>query len=606
MANQPVTKEKLINADIDADNLGKVANELGTVNPRYGNPYKTAPQVIQDLQQKADQVVAQGFYQGYATEALLLADKPAVAEMRARADDTRKIYRWNRTSAEGETPATGTWTDTGLSDVDQAKKYSDETKVSKEVVDNNRGQTQIVVLPDAEGNVVLNIAHDGRVYLAGENISLQDQLKVNQKIFNDPSPTIQSQQVDVNGEAINAQMSDGHLYLPIMKYSVQEEISRLRSISRVQSQILTLTHESLNNAGECLSYADSQLSELSNLDILAPFSDTNTIQRIASILKVDETTLLLVWGGAISGYNGDSEGVKLYKKRVKVNHDYTLTSLESRILIASPSVDSGVSKHPMLGKTTNGRIILVYDERDNVVETYRQYVRFSDDGGISFTEPVVIPHHPDLAGVVIALGSTGQILTTSTGRLLIPYYATGNICWVCYSDDNGTTWTHGRLLAGAGAEPTICFDQNDNILMSIRRDGVGAGKKLLARSTDNGETLDLIGFNEDLTSNSCASSLLYDDELGVILHGTPKLSLVSTAQRFKYQIQMSFDNGETFPVAFQPFDDEFYVGYSQIIKLKKGVYAVAVEGLTYAVGTNSKESAGVYIFNLKEAFQKCR
>ena len=115
-----ITTQKLIDADIDVDNLGKAANELGTVNPRYGNPYKTAPQTIQDLQQKADQVVAQGFYKGYTTEALLLAAKPAVAEMRARADDTRKIYRWNRTSSEGVTPVTGTWTDTGLSDKDLA------------------------------------------------------------------------------------------------------------------------------------------------------------------------------------------------------------------------------------------------------------------------------------------------------------------------------------------------------------------------------------------------------------------------------------------------------------------------------------------------------
>ncbi len=115
-----ITTQKLIDADIDVDNLGKAANELGTVNPRYGNPYKTAPQTIQDLQQKANQVVAQGFYQSYTTEALLLAAKPAVAEMRARADDTRKIYRWNRTSAEGVTPIVGTWTDTGLSDKDIA------------------------------------------------------------------------------------------------------------------------------------------------------------------------------------------------------------------------------------------------------------------------------------------------------------------------------------------------------------------------------------------------------------------------------------------------------------------------------------------------------
>ncbi|WP_179992008.1 MULTISPECIES: polysaccharide deacetylase family protein [unclassified Acinetobacter] len=128
---QPVTREKLINADIDVDNLGKAVNEETIVTPRYGDQYKSAPLAIKEIEDngiaavaalnaKADQVVAQGFYKGYTTEALLLAAKPAVAEMRARADDTRKIYRWNRTSAEGVTPVTGTWVDTGLSDKDLA------------------------------------------------------------------------------------------------------------------------------------------------------------------------------------------------------------------------------------------------------------------------------------------------------------------------------------------------------------------------------------------------------------------------------------------------------------------------------------------------------
>lgn len=51
MADQPVTKEKLIKADIDVDNLGKAANELGIVNPRYGVPYKTIPQCSLEFQQ---------------------------------------------------------------------------------------------------------------------------------------------------------------------------------------------------------------------------------------------------------------------------------------------------------------------------------------------------------------------------------------------------------------------------------------------------------------------------------------------------------------------------------------------------------------------------
>lgn len=51
MADQPVTREKLINADIDVDNLGKAVNELGVVNPRYGDTYKTLPQIASEYEQ---------------------------------------------------------------------------------------------------------------------------------------------------------------------------------------------------------------------------------------------------------------------------------------------------------------------------------------------------------------------------------------------------------------------------------------------------------------------------------------------------------------------------------------------------------------------------
>ena len=39
MADQPVTREKLINADIDVDNFGKAVNEKLIVSPRYGEDF---------------------------------------------------------------------------------------------------------------------------------------------------------------------------------------------------------------------------------------------------------------------------------------------------------------------------------------------------------------------------------------------------------------------------------------------------------------------------------------------------------------------------------------------------------------------------------------
>lgn len=126
-----VTKQELANAKIDAKDLGEAVNEKKTVTPRYGTPFKTVPLVIEELNTKANEVIAQGFYKGFATETLLLAAKPTVSEMRARADDTRKIWRWNRTSAEGVTPVTGTWTDTGLSDLDQARDFANANSLFK-------------------------------------------------------------------------------------------------------------------------------------------------------------------------------------------------------------------------------------------------------------------------------------------------------------------------------------------------------------------------------------------------------------------------------------------------------------------------------------------
>lgn len=179
MADQPVTREKLINADIDVDNLGKAVNELGVVTPRYGNPYKTAPQTIQDLQQKADQLVAQGFYKGYTTEALLLADKPAAAEMRARADDTRKIYRWNRTSAEGVSPVTGSWVDTGLSELDLAK--ADATTKANAAEANAKAHVDSMIRTD-EANMIALSDNNGVLALRVANGSIVD-IKSDLKIF---------------------------------------------------------------------------------------------------------------------------------------------------------------------------------------------------------------------------------------------------------------------------------------------------------------------------------------------------------------------------------------------------------------------------------------
>lgn len=53
MADQPVTREKLINADIDVENLGKAVNEEAIVTPRYGTPFKSLPMIAREYDENS-------------------------------------------------------------------------------------------------------------------------------------------------------------------------------------------------------------------------------------------------------------------------------------------------------------------------------------------------------------------------------------------------------------------------------------------------------------------------------------------------------------------------------------------------------------------------
>ena len=62
-----VTKQELEAAKIDVKNAGEAVNEKKIVNPRYGAPFKSLPLAIEELNIKADDVIAKGFYTGYAS-----------------------------------------------------------------------------------------------------------------------------------------------------------------------------------------------------------------------------------------------------------------------------------------------------------------------------------------------------------------------------------------------------------------------------------------------------------------------------------------------------------------------------------------------------------
>lgn len=108
--------------------LGREFWTLATVNyliDKFGTDSLEQLQKVEQLGEAAAQrIIDQGGWDSFATETALKASTPATATKTAYAADTQKVWRWARTSGEGVTPITGTWTDTGKSPVDTANDFS--------------------------------------------------------------------------------------------------------------------------------------------------------------------------------------------------------------------------------------------------------------------------------------------------------------------------------------------------------------------------------------------------------------------------------------------------------------------------------------------------
>lgn len=109
-----VTKQELANAKIDTKDLGEALNLKKTITPRYGDNFKSLPLAIQE-------VIETGGFEPFATEVALKASIPILTKKASYALDTHKIWLWD----------SGTWKDTGLSSIDQAKDFANANPLFK-------------------------------------------------------------------------------------------------------------------------------------------------------------------------------------------------------------------------------------------------------------------------------------------------------------------------------------------------------------------------------------------------------------------------------------------------------------------------------------------
>ena len=532
---------------------------------------------------------------GYATLALAQAAQaslPAntIVEVHNDSDNTKNgVYTWDG----------ATLTKSNNDVLGQAKSYTNtiaNTKVSADLVQTNTSQAVLAVIATADDKTLAHFDSNGDMFLAGETTSVQNQLAATPK--NTPFGAVAHSLDDANGQSLLMVLDNGGVLLAGDESTLQTQLAYAKSSAKLANIVSMLDTDNKTRLRQLLTdYGDNgEIVRNTRIDSFYDGSTTNK-KRIPAIIKTSYGLLYMYNEQTSTAYDGDNAGARLCMRQVYLDSSYKVTKVSEKVILQSPTNDNGLVKHPMLGRASNGNIVLVYDVKESTPNDYSHFVRISTDDGLSFGTPVEIVKPSNLTDINVANGSSGTIAVLSTGRLVCPMYYSNNLICI-YSNDNGVTWQWGSNLGGGSGvsinESAITVDENDVLYLSVREQSTY--KKLIFKSNDGGQTLVSQGINNDLTSSICNSTILYDLKDKIIIHGTPTNESVTIRNR--YRLAISLDKAVTFPIKIKLFSDNLYVGYSNLIKLSDGIYALAYEGDVVATGVNLNENVNLLIINL--------
>lgn len=107
-----LTPEDFENVERDIDDTGKAINTKGIITPRYGDPFKSVPMVVEEIENKGGLISA-------ASLSALQAITPTYNHQVGRDDSTGNEYRWN--PAASPTPQ---WEPTGRNFIQDSINYT--------------------------------------------------------------------------------------------------------------------------------------------------------------------------------------------------------------------------------------------------------------------------------------------------------------------------------------------------------------------------------------------------------------------------------------------------------------------------------------------------
>ena len=225
-------------------------------------------------------------------------------------------------------------------------------------------------------------------------------------------------------------------------------------------------------------------------------------------------------------------------------------------------------------------------------------------------------------GVQYVLGTNGDMVRIPEGdyegRLVLPVWRiNANATWnqgSMYSDDNGATWQFSSWITmpQQGSENTLTYCGDGSLLMTVRiEDTTTFPFRMSSRSLDGGATWLTPKKHYTLHCPACNASTTYygKDASGrdVVLYSGPTyihdvINVGMSNMRTNFQIRVSYDHGETWPISYYPFAEWQNGGYSTIKVDNSGLIWLGVESNAdqYNQGFNTTESSRLWIGTLEE------
>ena len=243
-----LTQQKFNDLERDIDDTGKFVNAKKLITPRYGDSFKSAPLIAQELAEN-------GMFQPFKTEAELKANVPIIVPTVGKALDTKKVWIYEQISVAGVKPKVYGWVDTGLSERDLSAL--DLRDYNNSMTSEKSDLNAVYMFEDADSNVVVVFKKDGNIVTPKANFH---DLKVTTDNLNIHSRSIEESSGRVASEDCEA----------LYDFQDKNDVSVVK-IDKTGSIIAEFGKVAVNSATMCSASSTKNLysKEQANVDYLS-------------------------------------------------------------------------------------------------------------------------------------------------------------------------------------------------------------------------------------------------------------------------------------------------------------------------------------------------